>query len=218
MSEQMSPEEVVEFLNEYFSFMVSPIELSFGVVDKFIGDAIVATWGAVSTLGNPAENAINSALMMRDQLIRFNNKRAEKKKSPIRIGCGLNYGSVIAGQIGTVNRVEYTVIGDTVNLASRLEALTKPFGVDILITEQMYEGVKDLYIVEKMKQIMVKGKKEPQTVYAVISRIDDTDTKRPNTITDVRQLLGIQFDETAYASSGDKEEEKFKIINQPENK
>ncbi|MCB1177572.1 MAG: HAMP domain-containing protein, partial [Leptospiraceae bacterium] len=218
MSEKMRPEEVVEFLNEYFGYMVSPIELTFGVVDKFIGDAIVGTWGAVNNLGNPAENSINAALMMRDQLIRMNEKRAKENKPPVRIGCGLNFGSVVAGQIGTENRFEYTVIGDTVNLASRLEALTKHFGADILITQKMYEEVKGLYIVEKMKQIMVKGKEDPQTVYAVISRTDDSDPNKPKTLADVRKLLSIKFDEAAYAESGDKEEEKFTIMDKPESK
>ncbi|MDX1960181.1 MAG: adenylate/guanylate cyclase domain-containing protein [Leptospiraceae bacterium] len=204
--ENLSPEEVVEFLNEYLSFMVSCVELTFGVVDKFIGDAIVATWGAVDTLGNPAENAINSALMMRDQVLRFNAKRVKENKPPIQIGCGLNFGPVIAGQIGTLNHSEYTVIGDTVNLASRVETLTKSFGVDILITERMYQEVKDIYVVERMKEIFVKGKKEPQITYAIITRKDSTDLETPKNLAEVRNLMGIQFDETKYATFVLKEE------------
>ena len=212
ISEKLSPEEVVEFLNEYMTLMVNCIDLTFGIVDKFIGDAIMATWGAVDTLGNPAENAINAALMMRDSLIRFNSNRGGDKKPIIKIGSGMNYGPVIAGQIGSENRLEYTVIGDAVNLASRIEALNKPFGTDILISADMYEQVKDIYLVEKMKQIQVKGKEEPQTIYAVIGRKDDLDPNSPKTLQQLRALLGIQFDEHKFAASGEEEEKKYSFV------
>ena len=212
ISEKLSPEEVVEFLNEYMTLMVNCIDLTFGIVDKFIGDAIMATWGAVDTLGNPAENAINAALMMRDSLIRFNRNRGGDKKPIIKIGSGMNYGPVIAGQIGSENRLEYTVIGDAVNLASRIEALNKPFGTDILISADMYEQVKDIYLVEKMKQIQVKGKEEPQTIYAVIARKDDKDPNSPKTLQQLRALLGIQFDEHKFAASGEEEEKKYSFV------
>lgn len=212
ISEKLSPEEVVEFLNEYMTLMVNCIDLTFGIVDKFIGDAIMATWGAVDTLGNPAENAINAALMMRDSLIRFNRNRGGDKKPIIKIGCGMNYGPVIAGQIGSENRLEYTVIGDAVNLASRIEALNKPFGTDILISADMYEQVKDIYLVEKMKQIQVKGKEEPQTIFAVIARKDDVDSNSPKSLQELRALLGIEFDEHKFAKSGDEEEKKYSFV------
>lgn len=218
ISEKLEPEEVVEFLNQYMTAMVSCIDLTFGVVDKFIGDAIMATWGAVDTIGNPAENAINSALMMRDSLIRFNSKRGGEKKPIIKIGCGMNYGPVIAGQIGSENRLEYTVIGDAVNLASRVETLNKPFGTDILISEDMYNEVKEIYLVEKMKEIEVKGKSKPQTVYAVIGRLDDIDPSSPKTLTDLRKLLGIEWDQKKFDEATGEEEEKFKIVKKKKEK
>ncbi len=212
ISEKLTPEEVVEFLNEYMTLMVECIDLTFGIVDKFIGDAIMATWGAVDTIGNPAENAINASLMMRDSLIRFNKNRGGAKKPIIKIGCGMNFGPVIAGQIGSENRLEYTVIGDAVNLASRIEALNKPFGTDILISADMYEEVKEIYVVEKMKQIQVKGKEEAQTIFAVIRRKDDKEPDSPNNLQELRTLLGIEFNEEKFASSGDEEEKKYSFV------
>lgn len=209
ISEKLQPEEVVDFLNQYMTLMVECIDRTYGIVDKFIGDAIMATWGAVDTVGNPMENAVNAALMMRESLIRFNKGRGVDRKPVIKIGCGINYGPVIAGQIGSVNRLEYTVIGDAVNLASRIESLNKPFGTDILISEDIYEAVQDIYITEKMKRIMVKGKEKPQTIYAVIGRKDEANPKAPKNLSELRSLLGIQFNEEKFNSAGDKEEKKY---------
>ena len=217
MSEKLSPEEIVELLNQYFTRMVECIDLTFGIVDKFIGDAIMATWGTLDAVGNSFENGINAALMMRSMLVDFNRSRGTDEKRPIiRMGCGLNYGAVVAGQIGSENRLDYTVIGDAVNLASRIESLNKPFGTDILISEDLYKEVEGVYLVEKMKQIMVKGKSEPQTIYAVIRRMDDTDSDAPQTLADIRKLLKIDFDEEKYNSGNPEEEEKkYKVIDSP---
>ena len=142
ISERLEPEEVVEFLNEYMTRMVNCVNNTNGVVDKFIGDAIMAIWGAPVSHGNDIENAVNAALMMRHELTIFNQSRGGPRKPVIKIGCGINDGPVLAGQIGSEDRMEYTVIGDAVNLASRIESLTKPFGVDILISQDAYERVK----------------------------------------------------------------------------
>jgi class 3 adenylate cyclase len=189
ISEKLTPEEVVEFLNEYMSVMVNCVNVTHGIVDKFIGDAIMATWGAAFSKGNDAENAVNSALMMREVLKKFNEGRGSEKKPIIKMGAGLNYGKVIAGQIGSEERLEYTVIGDAVNLASRVESLNKPFGTDILITDNLYQKVKDIFRVEKMQSIKVKGKAEPQTIYAVLGRMDDENS--PQTLDALRRIYGI---------------------------
>ncbi|MCB1317428.1 MAG: HAMP domain-containing protein, partial [Leptospiraceae bacterium] len=173
MSEKLRPEEVVEFLNEYFTEMVRCVNESGGVVDKFIGDAIMATWGALRTTGHDTQSAIDAALMMRQALIRFNRGRGTARRPIIHIGAGINAGPVIAGQIGSEERLEYTVIGDAVNLASRVESLTKSYGVDILITDFAYAHVRGLYSVERMDEVRVKGKSQPVTVYAVLGRQDD---------------------------------------------
>ncbi len=191
LSENLEPHELVEFLNEYLTIMVECVEMTFGIVDKFIGDAIMATWGALPSIGNPAENAINTALLMRFVLEDYNLKREKAGKKRIRNGCGLNFGPVVAGQIGSVNKMEFTVIGDAVNLASRVESLTKEFRTDILITESLFNEVKEIYLVEKMEEIYVKGKSKPQTVYAVISRKDSPDKDYPKTLNELRTVLKI---------------------------
>lgn len=189
MSEKMLPEEVVEFLNQYMSLMVGCVNETNGVVDKFIGDAIMAVWGAPVSHGNDTENAINTALLMRKALIEFNRDRGTDGKPRIHIGIGINTGAVLAGQIGSQERMEYTVIGDAVNFASRIESLNKPFATDILISEDSYKVVKKIFNVQPMKKILVKGKKDAQQIYAVLGRKDDPAC--PKTLTSMRMIAGI---------------------------
>ncbi|MCP5500684.1 MAG: adenylate/guanylate cyclase domain-containing protein [Leptospiraceae bacterium] len=211
ISEKMEPEAVIEFLNEYMTAMVSCINETGGTVDKYIGDAIMATWGVPISKGNDVENALTGTLMMRKALIKFNRGRGSEDKPIIRIGCGLNYGPVVAGQMGSSEKLQYTVIGDAVNLASRVEPLNKPFGTDILITEDLYNIVKDIYRVEKMSSIKVKGKSEPQSVYALLGRFDDPSD--PKTIDELRELVGIQYDKKkAENVNVEAEEVKYEIL------
>lgn len=187
-SEDMEPESVVEFLNEYMTEMVSCVNANRGVVDKFIGDSIMAIWGAISTTENDTERAIDTALMMRKKLIQLNERHQKNDKMPyLRIGIGINTGDVIAGQIGSEERLEFTVVGDAVNLASRIEALNKEFDTDILISESSLEKVPDLYSVVKMKSIHVKGKSKAQTIYAVLGRKEDSSS--PKNLVELRKIL-----------------------------
>ena len=191
ISEQLTPEQVVEFLNEYMTRMVDCIQATGGVVDKFIGDAIMGIWGVPISTGDPAkdaEQALQAMLLMRKSLKEFNQGRGTPDKPLIKIGCGINTGYCIAGQIGSEKRMEYTVIGDTVNTASRIEALNKPFGTDILISENTYKLLKDKLIVEPMAPIKVKGKVEPLQIYAVVNFKGQDG---PQTLSEVRSLLGI---------------------------
>ena len=194
LSEGMEPEEVVVYLNHYFTAMVDCVNRTQGTVDKFIGDAIMAHWNTLTPLENPSEQAINAGLYMRTALIEFNSKGFGPEA---RMGSGINTGPVIAGQIGSEERLEFTVIGDAVNLASRIEALNKPFRTDILISQDTYDEVRDIFRVESMPAIKVKGKAAPQTVYAVLGRFDDPNA--PTTIGQLRQLLGIPDDPSADA-------------------
>ena len=216
ISEQLEPEEVVEFLNEYMTRMVKCVEQFNGVVDKFIGDAIMAIWGTPISKGNDTENAIDSALFMRKELIEFNRDRGGSKKPLIHIGCGINTGPVLAGQIGSEDRMEYTVIGDAVNLASRIEALNKPFGTDILISEDSFRLVNDIYACEKMQTIKVKGKEEPQQIYAVLGRLDNPD--RFKSLEELRRSLSMKpqpFNRRSSDRDGSPEDEKkYEIINE----
>ncbi|HPX90257.1 MAG TPA: adenylate/guanylate cyclase domain-containing protein, partial [Spirochaetota bacterium] len=212
ISEKLEPEEVVEFLNDYMTRMVQCVNETHGVVDKFIGDAIMAVWGAPVSHGNDTENALNGALMMRKALMEFNKGRGGDKKPIIKIGCGINTGPVLAGQIGSSERMEYTVIGDAVNLASRIEALNKPFGTDILISTDTYNEIKDIFRVEPMQKIKVKGKSEPQQIYAVLGRLDDPSA--PKTLEDLRKMLGIEMKGKPTEEAGEEGEVKYEILNE----
>ncbi|MCS6971671.1 MAG: adenylate/guanylate cyclase domain-containing protein, partial [Leptospiraceae bacterium] len=189
ISEKLNPAEVVAFLNEYLSLMVEVIHQNGGIVDKFIGDAIMAVWGAPVSRDNDVENAVAAALGMRQALLEFNRKRGGRGKPAIRIGIGINTGEVLAGQIGSENRLEYTVIGDTVNLASRLEGLTKFFGADILIAQSTYDLVKKQFACIPLKRVLVKGKSEAQRVYAVLGRLGDP--AAPKTLNELHKLTGL---------------------------
>lgn len=191
ISERIEPELVVEFLNQYFTAMVKCINANGGSVNKYIGDAIMAVWGELGHTDSDTENAINAALDMRKSLLQFNKGRGTDKKPRISIGIGINTGEVIAGQIGSEDRLEYTVIGDTVNLASRVESLTKEFGADILITGNSYEKVKGIYNVEKLKPIKVKGKQSLQTIYAVLGHSKDKNC--PKNLKELRKQIGLEF-------------------------
>lgn len=208
MSEGMTPEEVVAYLNEYFTGMVNAVVETFGIVDKFIGDAVMAHWGAFGSQGNNTENAVNGALLMRKAIIAFNENGAGKRPFA-KMGCGINTGSVVSGQIGSEERFEFTVIGDTVNLASRIEALNKPFGTDVLISKDSYDLVKDIFKVVAQPSIKVKGKSEPQAIFAVLGRKDDPDC--PKDLRQVRDMLGIVFDESQVIDP-DAKEEKFEVV------
>jgi adenylate cyclase len=216
-------DRIVQWLNEYFTRMVECVEKTGGVVDKFIGDAVMAHWGTAYTAGSPAKDAFNcvkAALMMRAALLEMNkNRRADDKRNPpIRIGCGINTGIVTAGQIGSLQRMEYTVIGDSVNLASRTEVLNKPMGTDILITEDTWALIGKYLITEEMPPVQVKGKEKPVRLFAVVnfapSRNDGTSPQNevtgPKTLAEVRDLLGITPPDLSKVDTG-AEEEKYKI-------
>jgi adenylate cyclase len=188
-------DRIVHWLNTYFTRMVECVEKTGGVVDKFIGDALMAHWGTAYTTGSvrrDAYNCIASALMMRKELHLMNKER--KKDDPgnpfIRIGCGINTGIVTAGQIGSDLRMEYTVTGDPVNLASRVESLNKPFATDILITEETWHLVKKRFITVEMPAVTVKGKEKPVRIFAVVNFRKTK--KGPRSLSKVRKLMGIK--------------------------
>ena len=205
-------DKIVFWLNEYFTKMVDCVEKTGGVVDKFIGDAVMAHWGTAYSAGSPqldAFNGVRASIMMRNALIELNQKRSpgDIGNPSIQIGCGLNSGIVTAGQLGSVQRMEYTVIGDPVNLASRTEALNKPLGTDILITEDTYNLTGDRFITEEMPSVTVKGKEKPVRIFAVVNLKDASDG--PKTLAELRQLLGIAAPQDAIDLNS--EEKKYKI-------
>jgi len=213
-------DRIVFWLNEYLSNMVYCVERTNGIIDKFIGDAVMAHWGTATTAGSPQQDAFNcvkAALMMREMLLKMNKNRKEENMGspPIRIGCGINTGIVTAGQIGSDLRMEYTVIGDPVNLASRAEALNKPLGTDILITENTYNLIKKYFITEEMPPVTVKGKEKPVRLFAVVNfnftALNKTpDASDPLSLADVRKQLGIKATDISKADVN-AEEVKYKI-------
>ncbi|MGQ9630042.1 MAG: adenylate/guanylate cyclase domain-containing protein [bacterium] len=168
-TESHEAEEVVGMLNEYFTAMVDIILENRGTLDKFIGDAVMAVFGAPISQEDHAERAVLTALQMREALEKFNARRISQGKEGIRIGIGINTGEVIAGNVGSEKRMEYTVVGDNVNIASRVEGLTKQYEADILITDNTYKKVKDLVRVKRHAPVVVKGKANPIRIYEVIS-------------------------------------------------
>jgi adenylate cyclase len=210
-------DRIVIWLNNYLSHMVECVEKTKGTIDKFIGDAVMAHWGTAYTTGSPSKDAfscVHSALMMRKGVYQLNKKRAtgDHSNPVIRIGCGINTGIVTAGQIGSDLRMEYTVIGDPVNLASRIESLTKPLACDILISENTWRLVRKNFITEEMPSVTVKGKEKPLRIFAVVNYADVK--KGPQTLSEVRECLGIDppelekvdvnADEKKYKIGGDK--------------
>ncbi|WP_413569777.1 adenylate/guanylate cyclase domain-containing protein [Bdellovibrio sp. HCB117] len=166
-SEKRSPEEVVEMLNEYFGVMVKIINSHGGVVDKFIGDAIMAVWGAPKTTDRDAHNAVRACLEMRRALETLNETRVARGQPPINIGMGLHAGLAISGTIGSDERMEYTVIGNTVNTASRIEASTKAFGADLLISDTVIEKIGEDFKTELAGAAEVKGRSEALKMFKV---------------------------------------------------
>lgn len=169
ISEKMDAHELVALLNEYFTEMVGIIMEQDGVVDKYIGDAIMAVFGAPVSKPDDAVRAVRAAIKMRAALAELNVKLKERGIPELKTGIGLHTGEVVAGNIGSEKRMEYTVIGDAVNLASRLEGVTKDMGVNVLISEDTYQLVKDTCKTKQMREITVKGRVQPVMTYSVLS-------------------------------------------------
>jgi len=167
ISEASSPEQVVSMLNEYFGVMVNVILKNHGVVDKFIGDAIMAVWGVPHSTGDDAYHAVKACLEMRIALHELNSLRQTRGEQALMMGMGLHSGAAISGTIGSDERMEFTVIGDTVNMASRIEASTKAFGADLLLSAEIAEIVGERFILEPAGHSKVKGKAEALRLFKV---------------------------------------------------
>jgi adenylate cyclase len=171
ISEKLSPEELTQLLNEYLTAMTDIIMEHHGVVDKYIGDAIMAFWGAPLENENQESDACKSSIAMMKKLQELN----KGWKTPLAIGIGMNTGNVVVGNMGSRKRFNYTVMGDEVNLASRLESLTKYYRTSILVTEQTraaFSASKEIWFRE-LDLIVVKGKQEPTKIFEVL-------LKKPN--------------------------------------
>jgi adenylate cyclase len=178
LAEKADPEALVAQLNEYLSRMTSEIFSNGGTLDKFIGDAIMAVWGNVRSLGTAqdAKSCARAALGMRRELSQLNQAWREQGRMGLGMGIGVNHGEVIVGNIGSQERMDPTVIGDAVNLASRLEGLTRIYGVDLLVGASAAELVRDEVYLRSVARVQVKGKTKPVEVFTfVAARGEETD-------------------------------------------
>jgi adenylate cyclase len=165
LSEGRPPGEVVESLNDYFSRMVDVILQHHGTVDKYIGDAIMAIFGAPEKYEDMAFRSVTSAFEMLDALAFFNEAQRKVNRPPYRIGIGINYGVVTVGNIGSEKKMEYTVIGEMVNRASRIEGLTKIYHEEVIISESVQRSLKGVLPCRQIETVIVKGEKRPMRIY-----------------------------------------------------
>ena len=171
MSETMSAQQVSEILNEYFTEMEPIITRYNGIINKFIGDAVMAIFGEPIQDKNHASNAVKCGYEMLLKVKELQKKWADEGKPKIEIGIGINTGEVFVGNIGSENRMEYTVIGDTVNLASRLESYNKIYKTKMLISSSTYEATKSILDVIKISDVEIRGKSHKMDIYEVLKVI-----------------------------------------------
>jgi len=194
LSEQMTPDENFKFVNSYCEIMDEIIKKNGGFIDKFIGDAIMALFTGT------ADGAIKCSIEMLQRLEEYNEGRIRAGYLPIKIGVGVNAGILRLGAVGDVARIQGTVIGDAVNIASRLESMTKVYGVSILISDSVYSLLMDpsKYLLRKVGTIRVKGKKETVKAWEVFNRDNSEMQKHKIMVADVFNDAVKLFDERSY--------------------
>jgi len=178
LSEELGPQGIISLLNEYFTLMVDALTEQGGMLDKFIGDAIMAVFGTAKRHEDDPDRAVRAAIAMMTELHGFNVRRQADGKRPIDIGIGLNTDEVVSGNIGSPKRQDYTVIGDGVNLASRLESACKQYGAHILVSDHTVKKLKGTYRSREIDRVVVKGKTLPVAIHEMLDF--HTDETFPN--------------------------------------
>jgi len=168
LSEKLSPHDVVQLLNRYFTEMVTAISAHGGTVDKFIGDAILAVFGWPMYRQDHAKLAIAAALEMKTRLAVLNITLVKEGHKPIAIGIAIHTGKAVAGNIGSLEKMQYTVIGDTVNLASRMESANKDYGTDLIVSQPVYLATRDYFDFQDIGEKPVRGRTESVHIYQVL--------------------------------------------------
>jgi class 3 adenylate cyclase/CheY-like chemotaxis protein len=196
ISENSDAQSVVDFLNFYFSKMGGEIISEGGQIDKFIGDAIMALFGASKNMEGSPSNAIRAAVKMLAAIDVINNSEKSISNIKVNIGIGINHGECIMGNIGFQNKMDYTIIGDTVNLASRIESLTKRYHHPLIVSENVYAAVKDHYLLRKIENVRVMGKEKQVGIYAVYSGFKGSDSNKLRTgeVTDLPTVPSLLID------------------------
>ncbi|PKL25355.1 MAG: hypothetical protein CVV47_04670 [Spirochaetae bacterium HGW-Spirochaetae-3] len=198
ISESLSPSEVVDSLNHYFERMVEIIIQRKGIVDKYIGDAIMAFFGAPVSSGRDAQNAVAAGLEMIESMDEFNVWQTAKGRPPFRSGVGINHGKVTIGNIGSDKKMDYTVIGDMVNIASRIEGLTRVYEEPMLVSSQVYREVRDSFPCFFVDKVAVKGRRSAVSVFGVRRDIDAESEKAVRYYhAGIRHYYGRRFDDAA---------------------
>ena len=184
ITEQLGAQGTVALLNEYFTLMVDCIQREGGMLDKFIGDAIMAAFGIPVGHDDDADRAVRSAIAMMRELGHWNRQRLNDGKMAVDIGIGLNTDNVVSGNIGSKKRMDYTIIGDGVNLAARLESACKQYGAHILISEFTYKQLRGTYYTRELDLVIVKGKTQPVAIHEILDF--HTEESYPNLIDALR--------------------------------
>jgi len=179
LSEQLTPEALVSLLNEYLTAMTNIVFKYDGLLDKYIGDAIMAVFGAPIDQPDHALRAGRTAIEMMDELHRLQDKWRSENRPIIDIGIGINSGDMVVGNMGSEMRFDYTVMGDNVNLASRLEGLNKEYGTHIIVSEYTQERIKDELLTRELDAVRVKGKKLPVRIFELLGEQKDADLHLP---------------------------------------
>jgi len=185
ISEKLPPDEIANLLNEYFTHISTIAQLHNGHIDKFMGDCAMVVFGVPDHTNHHSIDAINCAIMIQEMVARLNEKRIKRQHIPIHFKIGINSGDMIAGNLGSSDRMEYTVIGDPVNIASRLAGIAE--GGQIIILEQLYKN-KSVYkqvVANQHKVIRVRGKQKPVSTWLVESALPEKQCLMKNTVVDI---------------------------------
>ena len=197
LTEELGPQGTVSLLNEYFAAMVDRITEQGGMLDKFVGDAIVAEFGIPMSHGDDADRAVRCAINMIKALDELNAVRKDRGQKPIFIGVGCATDTIVSGNIGTPKRMDYTAIGDGMNLGSRLEGANKEYGSRILVSEKTWQSLKGTYRGREVDRLVVKGKTEPVPIYEIL------DYHTPETFPNMPDVLAAFRDGLAFYRSGE---------------
>jgi len=185
LAEQLGAQGTVALLNEYFTLMVDCIQHEGGMLDKFIGDAIMAAFGVPVGHGDDPDRALRASISMLATLAKWNTERLSAGKLPVEIGIGLNTDQMVAGTIGSQKRMDFTIIGDGVNLAARLESACKQYGARLLISEFTFRKLKGTYRTREIDLAVVKGKTRAVPVFEVLDFHDE------NSFPNISEVLGL---------------------------